>query len=682
MIRLTIDGQPISVEQGSTILEAAGRLDIRIPTLCHVPGFEKSASCFLCAVQIEGQARLSPSCAMRAADGMVVHTNSDEVRAARKTALELLLSDHVGDCIGPCRTGCPARLDIPGFVTLVAGGEFRRSAEIVSDFLTLPAALGRICPRLCEQRCHRCEKGEPLSVGNLHRLVGDRDLVSETRYVPRKEKSTGKTAAIVGSGPAGLAAAYHLLRRGHAAVLFDRHPEPGGMLRWGIPEFRLPRNLLAQEIDIIRLLGGDLRLQKSLGRDFTLDDLRRDFDAVFLAIGAQGLRRLDCPGEDLAMSAIEFLEKVGLGRLPEIGDDVVILGGGNTAMDAARTALRLGAKKVRVLYRRTRREMPCLMAEVEAAEAEGVKLETLVAPEGLDRTPDGCLRLITRRMELGPPDQSGRPRPVPVAGSEVAVEATCVIAAIGQIVETGELEATGLTLSPRGVRVNPMTLATNLEGVFAGGDAVTGADLAVRAIAAGRLAAVSIDQFLNGRPVQGDPEMLSVVMGKLNDEELAEFFREIEETPRVPMPELPIEERVKGFAEVELGLSEDAAIKEAGRCMKCGCWKASVCALRQYATEYGADPLRFAGSRRNFRRDSSHAEIVYEPGKCILCGACVKAAAESGCGLGLAIVGRGFDASVAVPLKGTLIEALPKGARRVAEVCPTGAFTVKAFCQD
>ncbi len=678
MIRITIDGQPISVEQESTILEAARQLGIRIPTLCHVAGFEKSASCFLCAVKIEGQARLSPSCAMPAAEGMVVHTSSDEVRAARKTALELLLSDHVGDCIGPCRTGCPARFDIPGFLTRLAGGDFRQSAEIASDFLTLPSALGRICPRLCEQRCHRCEKGEPLSVGNLHRLAGDRDMASQARYIPAREKTTGKSVAIVGAGPAGLAAAYHLLRRGHAVVLFDRHPEPGGMLRWGIPEFRLPRNLLAQEVDIIRLLGGEFRTEKSLGRDFTVDDLRRDFDAVFLAIGAQGVRGLGCPGEDLALSAIEFLEKVALDTPPEIGEDVVILGGGNTAMDAARTALRLGAN-VRVLYRRTRREMPCLMAEVEAAEAEGVKLETLVAPEGLDRAPDGRLRLLTRRMELGPPDESGRPRPVPVPGSEVAVEATCVIAAIGQVVETNELQASGLGLSRHGLRVNPTTLATNLEGVFAGGDAVTGADLAVRAVAAGKLAATSIDQYLGGRPVQGDPEMLSVVMGKLNDEELAEFFREIEETPRTPMPELPLEERVKSFAEVELGLSEDAAIKEAGRCMNCGCWKASVCGLRQYATEYGADPLRFAGSRRSFRRDFSHPEIVYEPGKCILCGACVKAAAEDGDGLGLAIVGRGFDATVAVPLKGTLIEALPQAARRVAEVCPTGAFAVKAF---
>ncbi|MFB3902337.1 MAG: FAD-dependent oxidoreductase [Acidobacteriota bacterium] len=678
MIRLTIDGQPISVEQGSTILDAARRLGIRIPTLCHVAEFEKSASCFVCAVQVEGQARLSPSCAMPAAEGMVVHTNSDEIRAARKTALELLLSDHVGDCIGPCRTGCPARFDIPGFLTPMARGDFRRAAEIASDFLTLPSALGRVCPRLCEQRCHRCEKGEPLSVGNLHRMAGDRDMTSRARYLPPRAKTTGKKVAIVGAGPAGLATAYHLLRRGHGAVIFDRHPEPGGMLRWGIPAFRLPRNLLAEEIEVIRLLGGEFRMENSLGRDFTIDALRRDFDAVFLGIGAQGVRGLGCPGEELALSAIEFLEKVALGRPPEIGTDVLILGGGNTAMDAARTALRLGAKTARVLYRRTRREMPCLMAEVEAAEAEGVRVETLVAPVKLDRVPDGRLRLVTQCMELGPPDESGRPRPVPVPGSEVTIEATCVIAAIGQVVETNELEASGVNLSRHGLKVNPTTLATNLEGVFAGGDAVTGADLAVRAVAAGKLAAISIDQFLGGRPVQGDPEMLSVVMGKLHDEELAEFFREIEETPRAPMPELPLEERVKSFAEVELGLSEDAAIKEACRCMNCGCSKASVCGLREYATEYGADPLRFAGSRRSFRRDSSHPEIVYEPGKCILCGACVKAAAETGAGLGLAIVGRGFDATVAVPLRGSLIDALPEAARRVAEVCPTGAFALKA----
>ena len=680
MVTLTIDGRNISVEDGSTVLDAAGRLGIRIPTLCKVDNYLPSASCFLCAVKIEGRENLAPSCATPAAEGMVVHTNSDEVRYSRKTALELLLSDHVGDCIGPCRTGCPATLDIPGFVTCIADGDIQRAAEIATDYLTLPASLGRICPRLCEQRCHRCETGEPLSVRNLHRLAGDTDLKSDSRYVPRKEMDTGKKVAIVGTGPAGLSAAHHLLRRGHRATLFDSRPMPGGMLRWAIPEFRLPREVLEQEIDTIRKLGARFNLNTKLGGDLSLDDLRRDYNAVFLAIGAQGSKSLGCPGEDLAEPALEFLGKVAEGLSPEIGNDILILGGGNTAMDTSRTAVRIGARNVRVLYRRSRREMPCLMSEVEAAEEEGVILETLVAPIELVRGKNGRLLLTCQRMELGQPDASGRARPVPIPDSEFTLEADTVIAAIGQSVESGSMQASDLSLTRWGIEANLATLATNIEGVFAGGDAVTGADLAIRAVAAGKLAAVSIDQYLNGRPVQGDPDMITVLMGRMSEDELAEFFRNIEAAPRAPMPEIPVEERVNNFREVETGFSKDMAVLEAGRCLGCGCGKADTCALRQYATEYGADPLRFSGARRSFHRDLSHPEIIYEPGKCILCGACVTAAAEAGRGLGLAIVGRGFEASVAVPLKGTMVEALPDLAEKAAEVCPTGAFSLRSAC--
>ena len=244
--------------------------------------------------------------------------------------------------------------------------------------------------------------------------------------------------------------------------------------------------------------GAEFRLGKRLGRDFTLDELRRDFDGVFLAIGAQGSRGLGCPGEELATPALDFLGQLTDGPPAALSSDVIIVGGGNTAMDASRCAVRLGAKSVRVLYRRTRREMPCLMEEVEAAEAEGVQIEFLVAPVRLERK-DGKLHLTCQRMELGPPDDSGRARPVPVPGSEFTIEAASVIAAIGQSVELDTLNAHTLSLSKWGIAADPKTLATNLPGVFAGGDAVTGPDLAVRAVAAGKLAAASIDQYLSGQ---------------------------------------------------------------------------------------------------------------------------------------------------------------------------------------
>jgi len=680
MLTIKIDDRDISVEEGTTILDAAVSVGIRIPTLCKVENFPPSASCFLCAVKIDGRENLAPSCATPAANGMVVYTNSEEVRTARKMALELLLSDHVGDCIGPCRTGCPATLDIPGFITRIAEGDFRRAAEIATDYLTIPSSLGRICPRLCEQRCHHCETGEPLSIRNLHRLAADRDMASGCNYIPGKEKNTGKHVAIIGTGPAGLSAAQHLLRRGHSTTLFDYRSAAGGMLRWAIPEFRLPRKVLEQEIETIKVLGSKFILNRKLGRDFSLDDLRRDYDAVFLAIGAQGTSSLGCPGGELAVSALDFLGQVADGNRPDIGQDVIILGGGNTAMDTSRTAIRLDAQNVKVLYRRSRREMPCLMAEVEAAEEEGVGLETLVAPIELKRDKNGRLLLTCLRMELGKPDSSGRARPVPIQDSEFILEADTVIAAIGQTVETGSIGSEDLALTRWGIDANFATLATNLDGVFAGGDAVSGADLAIRAVAAGKLAAVSIDQHLNGRPVQGDPDLITVLMGKMNEEELAELFRNIEKTPRTRMPEIPVKKRANNFKEVEQGFSEDTAIQEAGRCMGCGCAKSDTCSLRLYATEYGADPLRFSGDRRHFKQDLSHPEIIYEPGKCILCGACVTAVANADKGLGLAITGRGFEATVAVPLKGTMVEALPDAAQRAAEVCPTGAFALRSDC--
>jgi formate dehydrogenase major subunit len=715
MITLTIDGRQVSVPPGTTVLDAARWLGIRIPTMCHVPGIESAASCFLCAVQIEGRRTLSPSCAMPAAEGMVVATGTEDVRTARRMALELLLSDHAGECVAPCAAKCPAGLDIPGFVRAlatqgIATGDTRQAMQVIGRHLALPGSLGRICPRLCEQACRRCDLDQGLAIGALHRYAADRDRAGAAPYLPPRAPATGRSVAIVGAGPAGLAAAWYLLQNGHTCTLLDAHPLPGGMLRYGIPAYRLPKDSLDAEIAGLRALGAEFHMNSRWGEDFTLAALRQVHDAVFVAIGAQRAQELGCPGEENAQAGVGFLEQVAQGTPPPLGSDVVVIGGGNTAVDCARSAVRLGVRNVRILYRRGRQEMPCLMEEVEAAEAEGVHIDLLVAPLRLEvvgqtvkplPTPEwypgrgsdaasraatgaplwgrerSSLLLTCRRMTLGEPDASGRRRPMPVDGSDFALRCSTVIAAIGQSVERALAEREGLRVTAWGVAVEARTLATNLPGVFAGGDAVLGADLAVRAVAAGRIAAASIHQYLTGQAVTGEPTIAGIAMQPVDDAERAAIFRAIECAGRVRSPEIPMERRLASFDEVTEALPDADAAREARRCLTCGCRKADGCLVRSLATEYGVDVYRFAGQRRRFSQDLSHPEIVYEPGKCISCDACVRIAAAAGEELGLATIGRGFDVAVAVPFGRPLSEGLRHAAQRCAAACPTGALALR-----
>ncbi len=677
-ISLTIDDRRVDVPAGATLLQAARAAGIDIPTLCFVETFDPAASCSLCVVEIHGRPTLAPACALPAADGMVVRASTPEVRQARQVALELLLSDHAGECVAPCSATCPALLDIPGFVRGIAAGDNRQSMAVLGERLALPGSLGRICPRLCEENCRRCEHDEPLAIAALHRYAADVDRRSDDAHVPPRAADTGRSVAIVGAGPAGLAAASFLSRRGHRCTLFDAAPEPGGMLRYGIPSYRLPKDALEAEIEGIRWLGADFRMGRRWGQDFALADLRRDFDAVFLAIGAQCAQSLRCEGEELAMSGLELLSLVARGNPPSLGVDVVVIGGGNTAMDCARSALRLDARRVTVLYRRTRREMPCLLAEVDAAEAEGVRIELLASPVRVEQRHDHRLVVTCQRMALGAPDASGRREPVPIPGSEFAIECSTLVAAIGQTVERALAEREGLRVSGWGIAADERTLATNLPGVFAGGDAVLGADLAVRAVAAGRLAAASIDQYLRGGPPIGEPAMRHVALHPMDDLERAAIFRSIEKEPRARLQERPLDRRTAGFEEIEQGLGDEEARREARRCLSCGCQKACDCRLRRLATEYGADPDRFSGARRRFAQDRSHPDVVYEPGKCIMCDACVRVAARAGEPLGLAVVGRGFDVAVAVPFAKPLSAGLRDAALACARACPTGALSVRA----
>ena len=678
MIPCTIDGETAEFPEGSTILDAARSRGIEIPTLCEHKELKPFSSCLLCVVELEGKANLVSSCATPLMAGMKIKTRSPRVVEARKMALDLLVSDHWGDCSPPCRDACPGGVQIRSFVGDLAIGHDREAIEQIKDQLPIPASLGRVCPRPCEEACRRNLKEGPVNICHLKRYAADVDLASEVPYVPSKAPATGRNIAVVGLGPGGISCAYHLLRRGHDVTLFDAHEKPGGMLRYGIPSYRLPRDVIDGEVRILEELGAKFKYSTSLGRDVTLKELRGEYDAVFLAIGAQDATKMGVPGEDLpgVASGIQFLEDVSAEKRGSIRRRVAVVGGGNTAIDAARTALRLGAREVTILYRRTRKEMPAWEVEVDEAEHEGCKLEALAAPVKIETASTG-LQVTCIRMELGQPDASGRRRPVPQVGSEYVIEFDEVIAAIGQAVNTRGLADAGIELNRWGtIIVNKKTMQTNLPNVFAGGDCVLGPDIAVRAVGMGRQAAAAIDQFVRGQAVVGEPERFNSTMGSLKDIPEA-FFKRQAPSERNRMPVIDDARRVSSFDEVESGLAEVSARAEAARCLRCGCEAAEDCALRDYATEYGATQSLFCGAkRRDYEVDDTHPLVRFETGKCIQCGTCVRLLNEKYNDHSLGFANRGFAACIKPPFGQSLGQVLtdPERSHAIVNACPTGAL--------
>ena len=676
-LNFTLNGKPATAEAGETILDAAKAAGYFIPTFCHREDLKPFASCFVCAVEVEGRRSLVPSCSTAVAEGMVVNTENDRVKKARKTCLDLLLSDHVGDCLGPCMTSCPAGIDIPGFVNHIAEGRDRAALELIVNNMPLAGCLGRVCTRPCETGCRRQLVEAPIAICQLKRFPADQAAAKGWDVTPSKMPSIGKRVAIVGAGPAGLSAAFYLQLFGVDCTVFDAHEAPGGMIRYGIPSYRLPRNVIDREVEVIQQLGAEFRYGTKLGQDVSFEQLRRDFDAVFLGLGAQKASGMRTPGEELegVRSGIEFLGAVSRDESLPIGNSVIVVGGGNTAIDASRTALRLGAESVTILYRRAREQMPAWDEEIEDALDEGVKLETLAAPVKIER--HGVRLVLTCiRMELGEPDASGRRRPVPMEGSEFTMEVDEIIAAIGQSVDASMVS--GLEFTPWGsLKANEQTGQTQLENVFAGGDCVTGADIAVNAVAAGRRAAFAMNQFLRGEAVVGDPKGYTHSMGELS-EIPAEVTAPFTSQDRTKMPRLEPKSRATGFDEVETGFSEEQARAEAARCMECGCRDAHECSLRDFATRFGASSERFSGDKRTYRRDDSHAVLVYEEHKCIQCGCCVRVCDELLERPSVGFAGRGFEARVKPALDRRLVLINNEELPRLAEYCPVGALTLKS----
>ncbi|MDO8542858.1 MAG: 2Fe-2S iron-sulfur cluster-binding protein [Opitutaceae bacterium] len=521
-ITLTIDGQTVEALPGQSVLAAARTLGLDIPTLCHLEKCGPLTTCLVCLVRING--RLVPSCGTKVEPGMVVESETELVHAARRTALELLFSDHVGDCLSPCNLLCPLLLNIPVMIRQIEAGRNMEAIATVRQALPLPAVLGRLCHHPCEKGCRRGAHDDAAAIREMERFAADEDFRAPTRHRPPAKPATGKTVAIVGAGPTGLAASYFLAREGHTVRVFDRHEKPGGTLHRSVAEKHLPNEVLEAEVGWLEEFGVHFTGSTELGRDITLARLTSSHDAVVLAVG-------------------------------------------ETAMNEA---------------------------------------ETLQ---------------------------------VPVAST--------------------------------GIAADPNTCRTTLPAVFAAGAAVKPVKQLVRAMSEGRMVAECVSQFLDGRTVRRPDKPFSNIMGRLDAGELLTFVRTASPAARVSPCDA-----------CAAGLSRQAAAGEASRCLHCDCRSSGDCTLQHYARVYAVDANRFRSKRRTFEQQLQPGGVIFEPGKCILCGICVKLTETAREPLGLTFIGRGFNVRIGTPLNGTIEDGLQKVAAEVVHHCPTGALCFAAPDQE
>ncbi len=670
---IEINGKPIPLQPGCTILEMAARHGIEIPTLCHDGRIKTYGACGLCVVEVEGMKNLVRACATEAMPGMKISTGSGRVKQSRKLTLELMLSDHRGDCRPPCSRACPADTDCQGYVGLIANNRFDEALRLLKESYPLPFSIGMICPHPCEKECRRQMVEEPVAIADLKAFVAHQDLSRLQPYLPEVKPPTGKRVAVVGSGPAGLTAAYFLARAGHEVSIYEAMPQAGGMLRYGIPEYRLPKALLDKEIELITALGVRIITGARVPEDIGLEFLEANYNAIFLGIGAWRSSRIGCRGEEHAdvLGGIDFLRQVAMREPVKLGSRVAVVGGGNTAMDAARTAVRLGASQVVVLYRRTRAEMPAEDIEIAEAQEEGVIFRFLVAPEEIVSKAEGLAGITVQKMKLGEADASGRRSPVPTGESEF-IEVDTVIAAIGQQVDASGFDPVGLSRWGS-LAVNEDTLQTALPNIFAGGDAVTGPGIAIAAIAQGQKAARSIDCYLKGLKITTASTYLSEK--QVNAADFAGYSVQPRQHPR---HQAPLERR-GDFRLVKQVFTADKARAEASRCMECGCLDYYQCSLIQYAREYEVQPQRWQGMAKKVRPVEEHPFMFRDANKCILCGLCVRMCDEIIGAAALGLVERGFDTVVEPEMGVALSQTSCINCGQCVAVCPTGALVERGL---
>lgn len=484
---------------------------------------------------------------------------------------------YVMKITAPCISACPSHVNIPSYIENVRMGNFRDAMDAVREGCPMPGTIGRVCVRPCETACKRGDLDEPVSIRAIKRFLADKELRGEMREDVLPEVKHTEKVAIVGAGPAGLSCAYYLGKKGYAATIFESQEGPGGMAAYGIPSYRLPRHVISHEVDIVRKFGADIRYNTAVGTDITMAELaKQGYKAVFLGMGAPMSSRMRCEGEDEGyagfMPGVDFLAASAREKKPLSGEKVVVIGGGNVAMDCVRTSKRLGFQDVRLLYRRTEAEMPADPHEIREAKEEGVAFDFLVAPVRIISENNAVKGLTCIKMKLGEPDESGRRRPVPIKGSEFLIDCDAIIPAVGQtcVADTVVPEDSGLTTSWKTLVANNTTFQTDAKHIFGGGDCVTGPKTLIAALAAGKNAARYIDEYLkNGscRPENADLLNEVAMSPVIFDGQKSFPFPGI--TEKAEGDVLDPEIRINSFDEVEDALSSSQARMEAERCLRC-----------------------------------------------------------------------------------------------------------------
>ncbi len=689
-LNIILNGNIVKGFSGETILDLAKRHGVDIPTLCNDDRLEPFTSCYLCVVEVEGMRGHQPSCSTKLTEGMKIVTDNAAIRKSRRMALELMLSNHYADCIGPCKQTCPAGVDVQGYISLIDKGLYREAVALIKETNPLPAICGRVCVRPCEAECRRnlLDEGAPVGIDYLKRFASDYDLTSPNRYIPVVKPSTGKRIAVIGAGPGGLSTGHFMQIEGHQADIYEAAPKSGGWLRYGIPEYRLPNDILDEEVKNITDLGVRIFYNQRLGGNLSYKELKEKYDALILTIGSQKGTGVGCEGDDAenVFSGIDFLKNMEVtGQHYDFrGKTIAVVGGGNTAMDCCRTSVRCHADKVYVIYRRTEKEMPANPIEIHESKLEGVEYLFLTLPKKINKNERGEVQSVTCiKMELGEPDTSGRRRPVPVEGSDFELNVDYILAAIGQKTDVDFIHDINQNTSNGELKINKWgdidtdkaTLQTGVSSIFAAGDGVTGPATIIAAIAQARIASTSAHQFLMGLPMLPVPKPFTSKRDHFKKQVKEDFQGHYAFQLREEMPVLPANERIN-FKEVELGYSnEEVARHEAQRCLECGCTAFFDCSLQRYSTEYEARQTAYSGEFKEYTVDFRHPYVEIDNNKCILCARCIRICREVAGANALGLINRGFDTYVAPSMGDSLQNTHCESCGLCISTCPTGAIS-------